>query len=355
MPLVLPKPATKPRPSGKDAGPRRIKSGIRLRIVRSTPRRRGVRIRIAKLRPARGVLILRIAKPALLTRWLSAPGRGRSVALSIVPGEMKLAVATPGAVASWRRFSVQLPGRSVSPGIQSSNLQAPKAMVFALRGLWRQTGLRKRRGGALSLVIPDQSVRMVSVPLEGRAPSTSEGNAMARWALRNALPQDHGDYRIDWAVLSGDSTPEARNWLFALAASASVVREYEALVERLGLSVGRVVPASLAVAASTDRAVAGDPTTARIVLCEMGGLPAALVEADGIPRLHRAWRSPPADLSVDLRAIDTYVRQRLDLTLVEALVAGPRDWCSGVASACAARGWHTTSVSSWSAHRGAMQ
>jgi len=116
-----------------------------------------------------------------------------------------------------------------------------------------------------------------------------------------------------------------------------------------------VVPVSLALAAGTDRAIPGGPTTARIVLSEMGGLLAGLVEADGIPRFHRAWRGSPADLSVDLRAIDTYVRQRLDLKLVEALVAGPREWCSRVAGVCAALGWHTTSVSSWSAHRGAVK
>jgi len=84
-------------------------SGVRPRIVRGTPRKHVVRIRIriAKRRPAKCVLLLRIAKPAFLARRLSAPPRGARVALSMFPGELRLAVvAKGGSVAPAHRFSV---------------------------------------------------------------------------------------------------------------------------------------------------------------------------------------------------------------------------------------------------------
>jgi hypothetical protein len=355
---VSPKLAGRPRSSAQSEERRPHSRGVRLRIARTPPRKPVFRIRIATLRPKVVLIIpiVRIAKPRLPTRLFPTPARGQRVVVSMVPGELRLAVVTDGdAVAPEHRFVAALPERAVTPGFGSANLKKPKALDFALNGIWNHVRLRKKRVGPVSLVISDQSVRMVAVPVAGTRLRPSEGSAMARWALRSMLPADDTEYRIDWAVLSADSLPEAHGWLFALASAGSVVREYEAALERLGLAVGRVVPASLAVAASTDRAVPGDAATARIVLCQMGGLLAALVEADGIPRFHRAWRALPRDLNRELRALDTYVRQRLDLTPVEALVAGPSDWCADAADACTAIGWHTTSVSIWSAHRGAAQ
>jgi hypothetical protein len=226
-------------------------------------------------------------------------------------------------------------------------------VAFALKGLWSDARLRRKRNETVSLIVPDQAVRMAVVPLEGQRPRASEGEAMARWALRDLFPLDDEQCRVDWTVLSNDSTPGERNWLFALAAAVDVVREYEEIVEGLGLTVGRVVPMSLALAAAVGRPLVSGPTAARIVLCEAGGLLSGLVEADGVPRLHRAWRRIPGDLEAELRAIDRYLQQRQGLTIAEAAVAGPRRWRAEATRACEALGWQTTPVSRWKAHRGA--
>jgi hypothetical protein len=203
------------------------------------------------------------------------------------------------------------------------------------------------------LIVPDQVVRMAVVPLDGREPRYSEGEAMARWALRDLFPLRDEDCRIDWATLSNETTPGAHDWLLAMAAASDVVREYEGIVEGIGLTVGRVVPMSMALAAGSAPVLPPQPSTARLVLCEVGGLISALVEADGVPRLHRAWRRPPADMSTDLRMIDRYLQQRLGLTIAEATVAGGKRWRLRAMKACEELGWHTSPASRWAAHRGA--
>ena len=250
---------------------------------------------------------------------------------------------------------MRLAAGDVRPGIANSNLRASRAVAFALKGMWNEAGLKRRRIETVSLIIPDQAVRMAFVPLEGREPRSAEGAAMARWALRDLFPPETDDCRIDWAILSSESLPDGEGWLFTLAAAVDVVREYEAILEGLGLSAGRVIPMTMALAAAAAPTRAPTPGTARIVLSEIGGLVAALVEADGVPRLHRAWRRPPADLGADLRAIDRYLEQRLELKIVEAAIAGGKRWRRQVTKACEALGWHATPVSRWSAHRAATR
>jgi hypothetical protein len=298
---------------------------------------------------------LRLALPDLRSR-LPAWARRSEVALLMAPAELSIAVSRPGNTrAATKRFSARLPRRSIVSAVQSGNLREPDVVVFALKQIWNQARLPKRKVGTVTLIIPDQCVRMVAVPLDGPGPGSSEGEAMARWALRDLMPLAIDDYRVDWAILPGEKGSREHGWLFATAAEADLVREYELPVERLGLSVGRVVPVSLAVAASSEPAVDADPDGARLVLCGTGRRPAAIVEAGGVPRMHRAWRGRPRDMDAELRSIESYARQRLGLNIVEALVAGPPRWCTRVAGICEQIGWQTSSTSRWSAHAGATE
>ncbi|MFQ5744614.1 MAG: hypothetical protein ACE5HV_13645, partial [Acidobacteriota bacterium] len=98
-------------------------------------------------------------------------------------------------------------------------------------------------------------------------------------------------------------------------------------------------------------------TAARLVLSGTGGHLACLVEADGVPRLHRAWRRPIAteDLAVELVPLQQYVRQRLGLDIVEATVTGPEDWTQSAMSACQGLGWEARLLPPWSALMGALR
>lgn len=281
------------------------------------------------------------------------------IAVSIVPGELRLLVArTNGAARPLHQLAAELPEGAVRPGLRAPNLAAEEAVAEALSRLAKEAAATPERRGMLAVLIPDAAVRLALVPLEGGQPRRAEAEAMARWALRDLLPVAAEDARVDWALLSGDGNGNgsATSWLLALGADAAVIREYEAAVEKLGGVVGRVVPFTLALAAGAGAELdEGEAGTARLVLCGAGGQMACLVEAAGVPRFHRAWRGVPLDMGLELPAIQRYVAQRLELEIVEAVVAGPEDWRQRATAACEALGWQIHQRSSWTAHIGAVQ
>jgi hypothetical protein len=283
------------------------------------------------------------------------------IAVSIVPGELRLLVArTNGAARPLHQLAAELPEGAVRPGLQAPNLAAGEAVAEALSRLAKEAAATPERRGMLAVLIPDAAVRMALVPLEGGQPRRAEAEAMARWALRDLLPVAAEEARVDWALLSGDGNGggngSTTSWLLALGADAAVIKEYEAAVEKLGGVVGRVVPFTLALAAGAGAELdEGEAGTARLVLCGAGGQMACLVEAAGVPRFHRAWRGVPPDMDLELPGIQRYVAQRLELEIVEAVVAGPEGWRQRAATACEALGWQTHLRSSWTAHIGAVQ
>jgi Tfp pilus assembly PilM family ATPase len=280
-----------------------------------------------------------------------------AIAVSIVPGEVRLLVARAnGAVKPLHQLSAELPPGAVRAGLQAPNVPDIDAIAAPLAALAGEADALEGRNGMVAVLIPDAVVRLALVPLEGSEPSRAEGDAMARWALGDLLPIEPAEARIDWAVLGANGADAAPGWLLAVGAATAVVREYEAAVEAVGWDPGRVVPLTMALAIGADELEPDDdPGAARIVLSGIGGQAACLVEAGGVPRFHRAWRGTQPDLELELPAVQRYVDTRLDLSIVDAVVAGPEDWRQRAASHCAALGWRVRERSGWSAHLGAVQ
>ena len=278
------------------------------------------------------------------------------MAVSIVPGELRLLVArTNGAAQPVHQLGAELPEGAVRVGLRAPNLADPSMISDALRSLAEEAKTDRERVGLVALLIPDAAVRLALVPLEGAEPRRAEGDAMARWALRDLLPVEPSAARIDWAVVAGQDEPEAK-WLLAVGAEAEVVREYESVVERLGWVAGRVVPLTMGLAVGAAGAsVDEDAGAGRIVLSAVGEQLACLVESGGVPRMHRAWRGMEPDLDLELPNIERYVGQRLGLSIAEAVLAGPEAWRQRAAPACEALGWRVREISRWSAHLGAIQ
>lgn len=291
-----------------------------------------------------------------------------TIAVSIVPGELRILVARAnGSVKPLHQLAAELPADAVRAGLQGPNLPEPGAVTDVLRRLAEEADARHRRSGMVAVLIPDAVVRMALVPIEGVEPNRAEGDAMARWALSDLLPVDAGEARVDWSIIAAQTAQPAAKWLLAVGAAASVVREYESVVEEIGWIPGRVVPLTIALAVGTDDAMtqvdpAVDPAVdsavdsgARMVLSGVGGQVACLVEADGVPRFHRAWRGAAPDLALELPAIQRYVATRLDVSIVEAVVVGPEPWRQRAATDCEALGWKVRVRSTWSAHIGAVR
>jgi Tfp pilus assembly PilM family ATPase len=261
-----------------------------------------------------------------------------------------------GAVKPVHQLAAELPEDAVRAGLQGPNLPDPGPVADVLRGLAEEADARRERSGMVAVLIPDAAVRMALVPLEEVEPKRAEGDAMARWALSGLLPVETGNARVDWSVIAAESVEPAAKWLLVVGADAAVVREYESVVEGIGWIPGRVVPLTMALAVGADDTMMEvDPGAARIVLSGVGGQVACLVEADGVPRFHRAWRGAAPDLVLELPAIQRYVQTRLDLSIVDAVIAGPEAWRQRAATDCEALGWKVRVRSSWSAHIGAVQ
>jgi hypothetical protein len=279
------------------------------------------------------------------------------IAVSIVPGELRLLVARAnGSVKPIDQLAAELPEGAVQVGLQAPNLADTEVVADVLRALVDQSEGGNERPAMVSVLIPDAAVRMALVPLEGTEPRRTEGDAMARWALRDLLPFGEAEARIDWGVVSQESVEPAAKWLMAIGAEVAVVREYEAVVDALGWTAGRVVPLTMGLSVGAGNpTLNGDPAAARLVLSGVGNQVACLVEADGVPRFHRAWRGGPPNLALELPNVQRYVEQRLDLSIVEAVIAGPESWRERAATDCEALGWTAQALSSWSAHLGAVR
>jgi len=280
-----------------------------------------------------------------------------AIAVSILPAELRLLVARAnGAIKPVHQLVAALPPEAVRAGLQSPNVTDAGAVIEALGRLADEAGVRGSGNGMVAVLIPDAATRLALVAIEGAEPRRAEGDAMARWALGDLLPAEAGEARIDWAVVAAEDTEPASKSLLALGADAAVVREYEAVVEAVGWTPGRVVPLTLALAVGADDLTAdGDPGAARILVSGAGGQIACLVEAGGVPRFHRAWRGAGPDLVVELPAIQRYAGTRLGLSIVDAVVAGPDAWRRKVVTDCKALGWKVREGSEWSAHLGAVQ
>jgi len=261
-----------------------------------------------------------------------------------------------GSVKPLQQVAAELPHDAVLPGLQAPNLPDTEVIGSVLAELAAEAEAPRERSGVVSVLIPDAAVRVALVPLEGAEPNRAEGAAMARWALSDLLPVEAGEARIDWSVMAPASAEPGPTWLLAIGADAAVVREYESVVESVGWIPGRVAPLTMALAVGADDTMIDeDPRSARLVLSGVGGQVACLVEAGGVPRFHRAWRGADPDLAFELPSLQRYIETRLDLVVVDTVVAGPEAWRVRAATQCAALGWKVRERSGWSAHIGALQ
>lgn len=277
--------------------------------------------------------------------------RRSQVAVSVVPGELRVVVAgANGALTPRSRIVAALEPGVVRPGLRPGNLADPEALSGILRRRLEEEGELGIKPGLVSVVVPDAAVRVALVPVEGDPPGRAEADSMARWALRELLPVEPDDARIDWGLLEADDGP---SWLLVLGAHRDVIREYESVVQPLGWTPGRVIPWTLALATE---APAPDLDGARLVLSADAGRLACLVESAGVPRLHRAWRGDSLpDPEVELPPLQQYVRQRLDLPVAEVLLSGPESWRQATTPACEALGWRVRERSAWDGLVGALE
>lgn len=315
-----------------------------------------------------------VVAPSTWRQRLSTRLARPQVALSLDAKEVRLQVAqSNGVLHSSHRARVALPEGVLRPGLRFPNVveaEAIEAALACLIGEAREEGALARAPKLVALLLPDAAFRMAVVPLQGEMPGRAEGDAMARWALRDLLPVETEAARIAWSV--SQPREDAPGWLVATGAEAALVREYESLVEAFGWTVGRVMGWSVALTQGAEVVLNGEAETSRdldqdwtegiseadgrLVLTSAGEGLTCLVEADGVPRFYRSWRGsvPVARIAEELPPVERYVKDRLELNVRQALLCGSQQWSADVSVHCEAMGWEVLTLSRWTALMGAL-
>jgi hypothetical protein len=237
--------------------------------------------------------------------------------------------------------SAALPATALRVGLRAPVFTDRESILGALRELVsaaRAEGLLRRTPEVVTVLVSDGAFKMAAAPIEGDAPNRADGDRMARWMLRDLLPVQENEIRADWTVLDAPEGDSAETMLLSLGGAEAVLADYEALVAELGWTVGRIVPWSFAAAAARPRDVDGGAAGNHrdLVLCEADGTLGALFQTDGLPRLHRAWRSPVAAERVaeELPALRRYVNDHLDTSIGGVWLCGDSAWADAASIAC---------------------
>jgi type IV pilus assembly protein PilM len=139
-----------------------------------------------------------------------------------------------------------LPSGALVPGIAEANVRSADAVVAAIRTALGNVSPRTR---AVSLVLPDSSVRVFVLDFDALSAKPAEALPVLRFRLRKSVPFDVEHAGVSYQILT-----EKRGEVKVLAAviPGHILLEYEAAVRAAGYEPGAVLPSSLAALASRD-------------------------------------------------------------------------------------------------------
>ena len=241
--------------------------------------------------------------------------------------------------------SCELPEGALRVGLRGPVINDRAAVLGALRelvGEAKAAGVLRRTPETVALLVADGAFKMAVAPLEGEAPGRADGDRMARWLLRELVPVEESEIRADWSVLEVADEEGTSSSMLSVGGVDAVMAEYESLVAELGWTVGRLVPWSFAAAAArrSEGDAEGDDGAGAshrdLVLCDADGALGALFQTDGLPRLHRSWRSPVSGegIAEELPSLRRYIGDHLESTIGGVWLCGEAAWAQAAAAAC---------------------
>ena len=181
---------------------------------------------------------------ARLRRWLSRTLLEPDyplVAVEVRPRAIAAVrlVREGGRLALGAATAVALPDGVLDVSLTRPNIVDPEGFSAALRTALERAGALS--GGAVSLVLPDPTVRLALVSAEGLKGRRREAEETIRFRLHKALPFDVRAARLAW-----DGAPDAK--VLVAVALSEVVGGYEEALEALGYRPGLVEVSTLALA-----------------------------------------------------------------------------------------------------------
>jgi type IV pilus assembly protein PilM len=157
-----------------------------------------------------------------------------------------LAAALPGAGEMLAYGFAALPAGALVPGIGEPNLRAPEVVADAIREAMGRIAARKR---AVTVLLPDNAVRVFVLDFDTLPAKTQEALAVLRFRLRKIVPFDVEHAGVSYQMLPQDKT-ECR--VLTAVTPGPILAEYEAAVRAAGYEPGAVLPAGLAALATLE-------------------------------------------------------------------------------------------------------
>jgi type IV pilus assembly protein PilM len=129
---------------------------------------------------------------------------------------------------------------NIVPSPIEPNIKNADAVRVALRTAFHRT---LPRSGAIALLIPDPAVRVFILPFDTLSREPKEALPLLRWRLKKSVPFDMDETVVSWMRQGGK---EGNLEVVTSVARRGIIREYEEIVESLGVHPGVVVSSTLA-------------------------------------------------------------------------------------------------------------
>jgi type IV pilus assembly protein PilM len=173
------------------------------------------------------------------------PGLRPPVAVEISPDGV-LAAAAPSAGQPLVYAYAPLADGLIVPSIGEPNVLNTDALAAALRSVLGQVPSRSR---AVTLVLPDTTIRVFVLDFETLSARPAEAMPVLRFRLRKTVPFEVEHAGISYQILS-EKKDECR--VLAAIIPGPVLSEYETAVRAAGYEPGAVLSSSLAALAGID-------------------------------------------------------------------------------------------------------
>jgi len=145
-------------------------------------------------------------------------------------------------VAQFGRLAMKaLPPDTIAPALAGPSILNQATLTTAVEEVARRIGNGSTEVG---LLVPDGLARIGILPFEALPASRREAATLIGWNLRDGLPFPPEEARIAYQLLPKSEAD--RTELVAVAARASVLKEYESLFEEVNRSSSLLLPTTLA-------------------------------------------------------------------------------------------------------------
>jgi type IV pilus assembly PilM-like protein len=210
--------------------------------------------------------IYKFALARRVARWLDAMPR---VCLAVEVSPDRVAAARWSRTGSLDGYAVEsLPAGALVPSAVDTNIVNTAAVKAAVTDVCDRL---RSRDEDVALILPDTVIRVFVQHFEEFPRSAAEAEPMLRWKLKKSVP-----FEADETVISymRQAPREAGVDVVTALARLRIIREYESLVEGIGLRPGVVLSSSLAAIALLEdekatllARVSGSTLTTAIVRC----------------------------------------------------------------------------------------